>query len=521
MRDLPISVAVTCQDALVHVPHTRVQTEHESLAKFLTKNLSANERSSVAVLSFNQWPWTTGAVIETAVAAHLIGSVVTVGFWCDKTPLKDTGWSTSHRITRFTRSTSIEASAKALIQQAGVPDSAFVDPPIHRHRPHATVLPDRLTRSAIRSLEYCGSDMGRSILQVHPNNNTPIREDFEWPRRWVRAAVRSYAWVFDQTQALIERRGITTIVVFNGRFTHDRAAAAAAESMGVKVLYYDYGGLETSFDLTHTNTHDWNSLQERMQIMWDSWGDDREAIAREWFENREKHQESGIEAFVGMQEHNHLPDLPEDHELMVFFSSSGDEIAELDLDWTTYFDSQENAVRTLARIFSGMDHTTFVVRTHPHMLTKPADDRMRWIAAVNEIGENVHIPPDSPTDSYALMRAATRIFTYGSTTGVEAAYRGMPVAVLGPSAYHLLGCVTPLESEDAIRQWITDTPTCDPTKALPYGLMMQRRGFNLEWLSKDKEGALVRNGTHLADATPMARKLSDLLKRFQIWWLTR
>ena len=512
---------VTCQDAVVHVPPTQVQSEHPSLTEFLTRNLSVHERSGIAVLSFNQWPWTTGAVIETAVAAHQVGSAVTVGFWCDKTPLKDTGWSTSHRIARLSRSSPIEASAKTLIQQAGVPDSAFVNPPISRHRKKVATLPDPLTRSAIRDLRYRGSDMGQSILQVHPNNNTPIREDFEWPRRWVRTAARSYAWVFDQTRALIEMRGITSIVVFNGRFTHDRAAAAAAESLGVKVLYYDYGGLETFFDLTHTNTHDWNSLQQRMQIMWETWGDDREVIAREWFDNREKHQESGIQAFVGMQEQNHLPDLPQDHQLMVFFSSSGDEIAELDLDWTKHFNSQENAVRTLARIFSGMDDTTFVVRTHPHMLTKPADDRLRWIAAVNAIGENIHIPPDSPTDSYALMRAAKCVFTYGSTTGVEAAYRGIPVAVLGPSAYHLLDCATPLNSESAIKEWIADIPTCDPTKALPYGLMMQRRGFNLQWLSKDEEGALMRNGTYLVDATPLTRKLSDLLKRLQVWWLTR
>ena len=95
------------------------------------------------------------------------------------------------------------------------------------------------------------------------------------------------------------------------------------------------------------------------------------------------------------------------------------------------------------------------------------------------------------------------------------------MAVLGPSAYHLLGCVTPLVSEETIKEWVADIQTCDPTKALPYGLMMQRRGFNLQWLSKGEEGGLVRNGTYLVDASPLTRKLSDLLKQLQIWWLTR
>ena len=56
------------------VPSKVVRAEHDSLRKFLLNNLSDRERGRIGLLSFNQWPWTTAAFVETAVAAHLVDS---------------------------------------------------------------------------------------------------------------------------------------------------------------------------------------------------------------------------------------------------------------------------------------------------------------------------------------------------------------------------------------------------------------------------------------------------------------
>jgi len=333
--------------------------------------------------------------------------------------------------------------------------------------------------------------------------------------------MKSYAWVYDQTTELIRQRDLTTVVVFNGRFTHDRAAAAAAEAQGAKVLYYDYGGIETYFDLMHTTTHDWDALQDRMGRMWDRWGPDREEIAHRWFANRENHTEPGIDVFIGLQEAEHLPALPQSSNVVVFFSSSGDEIAELDLDWSNYFGSQEGALLALAKACDELPDTTLVVRTHPHMRLKPPDDLARWVAAVEAIGRNVHIGPDDPTDSYALMRAADRVVTYGSTSGVEAAYRKKPVAVMGPSAYQRLGCVTPITTTDQLQEWLTTPPPISPELSLPYGLMMQRRGFNLDWLASGPDGTIGRAPTILTEAAELPRKISHIIGSTTTQWLTR
>lgn len=346
--------------------------------------------------------------------------------------------------------------------------------------------------------------------------------------------MRSYAWVYDQTTELIRQRSLTALIVYNGRFTHDQAAAAAAEKAGIQVLYYDAGGLDNGFDLTTATTHDWQHLQQRMLRMWANWPDaesqdrhasqesrgDRESLGRQWFENRQAHKEPGIEVFVGQQKRGHLEGVPDAEQLVVFFSSSGDEIAELDLDWAEYLGSQENALRTLAEVCRSRPGTELVVRTHPHMRLKPEDDLQRWRAAVEAATPSMHIDATSPVDSYALMRAADVVFTYGSTSGVEAAFIGRPVAVMGPSAYDVIGCATRIRSSEDIEKFLVNPPVPQPDEALKYGLMMQRRGFNYEFLAKDALGTIRVGDVALDDPSELVKKLSHAKRAKRTRWLT-
>jgi len=499
------------------------RAEFASLQDYLIRTLSASERRSVGLITFNQWSFALGAVCETALAAHAIGAEVVVGFWSGRTPLYDTGWLTSRVIARVMRTATPDQRAEGALRAAGLPESCFVAPPVGRWRPsELPPLPSPLTRSQIRAMHYRGSDMGRSILQVHPDFNTPISDDHVWPRRWIRAAMKSYAWVYDQTRALVRERGLGTVVVYNGRFTHDRAVAAAAQAEGARVLYYDTGGYETDFDLTDATTHDWAHLQGRMLRMYAEWDvAERDSIGAGWFVNRQTHADENNRVFVSEQRRGHLDGVPEDERVVAFFSSSGDEIVELDLDWADYLHSQEIALLELARACRERPGTSLVVRTHPHMRLKPQRDLAEWIATVERAGPAVHFDPTSPIDSYALMAAVDQVFTYGSTAGVEAAFMGRPVAVMGPSAYDLLGCARRIRTVDGIYDALDNPPAPTPQGAIPYGLMMQRRGFTYERLERSATGEPSLAGTAFEQAGLNAQKASDLLRRAWTNWLTR
>lgn len=508
---------------MINSPSLEVRAEHDSLAEYLDAVLTASERKHVGLISFNQWRFALAAVIETALEAKSIGSKVTVAFWSGQTPLLDTGWSSNRSLARLLCTRTSDQNAEQILKSAGFSKNDFARPPIKSWRPtDMPPTPHPLTRAKIRELEYHSSGMGRSILQVHPDFNTPISADHVWPSNWIETAMRSYAWAFDQATALIRERKLTTVVVYNGRFTHDRAVAAAGEQAGIKVLYYDSGGYETDFDLTEATTHDWVHLQERMVEMYESWpDDDRDALGRKWFIDRQTHSDVHNEVFTGVQTPGFIEEIPNTEQLVVFFSSSGDEIIELELDWSQYFYSQEQALKELAKVCRAKPGTSLVVRTHPHMRLKPPRDLVDWTAAVEEATPAAHFDPSSPVDSYELMRAADVVFTYGSTSGVEAAFIGKPVVVMGPSAYDLLGSARKITSVEEIAEALSSPPTPNSQSTLSFGLMMQRRGFNYHHMKMNSEEILELNGIQLKDASGVVMKFGDFQKRKRAAKLTR
>lgn len=489
------------------------RAEHPSLEAWLSEALTPEERAHVGVVSLNQWSFMVGVAGEVALTAHDMGADVTVAMWADSTPLPDPGWRASRQLAHLTGSRTIDENLERALVSHGLPRTSIARPPIRRWRPHdLPELPEPVDRAAIRRLTYHGSPMGRSILQVHPDTNTPIRDQHPWPRAYTQRAIESYAWVYDQVAQLVRERGITVVVVFNGRFTHDQAAAAGAVSAGARVLYYDGGGLETGFDLTFATTHDWADLQQRMLRMWEQWpAAEREQIGSAWFLNRQAHREPGLRVFVEFQERGNLDGVPTGAPLVAFFSSSPDEIAELDLDWEDFFGSQTQALGVLADAVRATPGARLVVRTHPHMRLKPTDDLADWRAAVEAAEPAAHYDADSPLDSYALMRAADVVFTYGSTSGVEAAFLGRPVIVMGPSAYDLIGCVTRASTAEDVVAAIQSPPVIPSERALPYGLMMQRRGFNFERIDMASDETFTIDGSPVRDASQWALKLSHVL----------
>jgi hypothetical protein len=63
-------------------------------------------------------------------------------------------------------------------------------------------------------------------------------------------------------------------------------------------------------------------------------------------------------------------------------------------------------------------------------------------------------------------------------------------------------------------------PEPHPTATLPYGLMMQRRGFNYAHLAKRADGSTALGAVVIDEASDNARKLSDLQRNLQTKWLT-
>jgi hypothetical protein len=495
-----------------------VPAEHESLIGYLDFVLTPEQLSRPLLTNFNHWNFAQGSLSEIALTLHKNGSDVTIAFWADKTPILDVAWETSRKIGTILMSPTREQQIEKALKRAGLQNKSFAKPPINRWQPHEKIaLPKVMNRTSIRAMRYRGADMGRAILQVHPDRETPMTDEFMWPSKWVDLAAKSFAYVFDQVTELITRREITVVALYNGRFLHDRAVAAAAQQLGIPLLNYDLGGNQTNFDLTIDDTHDWEALQRRMLSLYEHWDPaERDALGSSWFLERTQHLDPTNSKFVESQKIGSMINIPKDKKIVVYFSSSGDEIIELDLNWDAYFGGQENALRLLSKICSEDPDIFLVVRSHPHKRHKPANDVKDWIAAVEEASPDIHLDPHSDVDSYALMRRADVVVTYGSTSGIEAAFAGKPVAVMGPSAYNILGAASAVTNEDELRSVIVNPQPGSWPGAVSYGLLCNRRGFNYTEIGNPQGDTFTIGEVTIDPSTERVKKSSHIRKAHQI-----
>ena len=507
-------------------PHApAIEAEHESLEGYLTQVLTAEQLKRPLLVSFTQWDFAIAAIAETVMTLNHMGSEVSLALWSDHTPLRDIGWQVQHQIATLTRTKTVDQQLRTALLKVGVRRETFVSPPLKKWKPQGDLpLITSTQRSAIRELEYRGAPMGRGILHAPPAPETPSNDEYVWPSDYVNQAARSFAYVYDQVSEVISSRGITSIYIYNGRFLHDSAVTAAALDAGIPILSYDTGGIDTDFDLTIDETHDWSALQMRMKRMFDQWDpSNRNVIASTWFDERINHVDPGNLQFTGGQKAGQTIERNENVPLVVYFSSSGDEIAELDLDWSEYFTDQPHALLTLADECRALGYD-LVVRTHPHARIKPDQDNLDWASAVEMAQPHMHLDQHSIVDSYALMRQASIVVTYGSTTGVEAAYLGRRVIVMGPSAYDELGCAARPRTQLELRQLLSNPQSDDSMiqgHALPYGLMMRRRGFAFRFLDKSPNGRPKLGSVEFTEPPEYVRHLSHALKARAIKRLVR
>ena len=92
------------------------------------------------------------------------------------------------------------------------------------------------------------------------------------------------------------------------------------------------------------------------------------------------------------------------------------------------------------------------VRVHPRSAKMPEIGAKRLLEL--RVPNLTVIPADSPISTYAMMRKATRVVSFGSTTGLEATYWGIP-SILGYRSYFdKLGAVHIPKSHDEMMQLI-------------------------------------------------------------------
>ena len=119
----------------------------------------------------------------------------------------------------------------------------------------------------------------------------------------------------------------------------------------------------------------------------------------------------------------------------------------------------------------------FYVRIHPRTQSLPEPQARRLMSL--KLPHVTVIPAGSPVSTYTLMRKASRVLSFGSTTGIEAVYWGIPSIIGMRAFFDRLGSTYNPKTHDDMMQLIADprlSPN-DPLGARMFGYWQKTFGI--------------------------------------------
>jgi hypothetical protein len=334
--------------------------------------------------------------------------------------------------------------------------------------------------------------------------------------------------LFEFATELIQTINAQHVYVWNGRRPSDGPVVAAARNLRVPFTthVWDYDepwGHSRGFVVVEGSTfHDLNRLRDAV-----SPGSDSGPLTADQYKQGVSYLENlspaGRRLFGRKFQDVPLNFLSKDKHTVAIFTSSEWEFAGEPTWLNRLYPSQWDGIREIVSDRSLSSRVQIVVRIHPNLVNSPRDSG-EWniIRAVQSAANvNAHfVQPDDPVDSYRLLEACDTIATFGSTVGVEAAWRGKPVVLLGCAAYEGTGiCYEPRDHVEAVRLLSTRLEPPARDSVVRYGYMRYARTWSrvpLQHLRLDGQGR-VRWGDHLLVApgpkTRFRRFVGQLLRK--------
>jgi hypothetical protein len=257
---------------------------------------------------------------------------------------------------------------------------------------------------------------------------------------------------------LLDRERPDVVFALNGLFAAERAICEVARTRGIRVVTYEIapraGALvfsQGSPAPEYDNDEAWATLRDQPLL-----GTEAGAIER-LLADRAR----------GVGAHERYFDAPEarlDALRARLDLAPGTRVVSLftNLTWDSAtlehdigFASMLDWVQDAAQLAGERDDTTLVIRIHPaERRWRTREEVIPLLAARfgGRLPDNVRlVDPDEALSTYALVDLSELVLVYTTTVGLEAAARGVPVAVAGRTHYRGRGFTIDLDGRDDLR----------------------------------------------------------------------
>ena len=274
------------------------------------------------------------------------------------------------------------------------------------------------------------------------------------------------------------------VYIFNGRFAILRSVFRLCQQYAIDCFIHERGANIYKYSVTkNALPHDISNKVREIQAYWDKAPPDRRVpVAEQFYYDRAGGKQQSWFSFVANQEKGLLPECwdPQKRNLVIF-NSSEDEFSSIGEEWKNHlYQSQLDGLRRIVADLSVQKNVHVYLRMHPN-LTGVHNESVEGLYHIT--GNNFTlIPPESKISTYALIRAANTVMSFGSTVGIEAAFWGKPSILAGKSFYRELGSVyLPMTHEEVIRMALSNLEPKDRTGALMYGYYLNTFGRDYKY----------------------------------------
>ncbi|PHV38904.1 hypothetical protein [Janthinobacterium sp. BJB304] len=258
-------------------------------------------------------------------------------------------------------------------------------------------------------------------------------------------ALRASARLVEATIGMLEDFSPDQVCIFNGRFSGIRPVMEVSQARGISTVV-----LECTFASDREKQHkvkffdalphDIDNGTKIIENNWSEWNEkeDKNTVAKSFFERRRKAEMASDTVYTAGQKENELPEnWDPDKRNFVIFNSSEDEFFCVGESFDKYklFENQIEGIRYLLAKAAQDPSIHFYLRIHPNLQHIKFHYHTGLASIFSEFDNITVILASSSVSTYALIDSCEKVFVFGSTTGVEAAYWGKPVVLLGGSFY--------------------------------------------------------------------------------------
>lgn len=310
--------------------------------------------------------------------------------------------------------------------------------------------------------------------------------------------------------------------VFNGRLANLRAALRACQKHGVRCLVHERGADHDSYSLAeNTMPHDPVHMRRDLAatLARAESAEQKSAVAADFYAER---REGKIGNWVSLTDDQIRDSLPEGWlkasiRIAMFTTTESEFTCLREYYPPRIYPSQIEGLEAILQHLDGVGFSgMFAVRIHPNSADTKSDfsERLRRLPyPFLRV-----IPPKEKLDSYALLQTAQKVLTWGSTIGIEAAYRKIPSIVAGWGEYMYLGSTYTPNTHAEVMDLLLNPLEPKPIQgAIDYGFYSKNFGYRFKYVKPFGAFWATFKGNVIRPGHPYQGLAPEKPTRFEKW----